>query len=52
MIRTGKSNIQTERSTQKTILEAAVTVGIDDAAHMKLAISENNIAQGDYKANL
>ena len=33
-------------------MEAAVTAGIDDASHMKLAILENKIAQGDYKANV
>ena len=33
-------------------MEAAVTAGIDDAAHMKLAILENEIAQGDYEANV
>ena len=52
MIRTGQANIQTARATQKTILEAAVTAGIDVAAHMKLAILENEIAQGDYEANV
>ena len=52
MIRTGKANIQTARETQKIILEASVTVGIDDAAPMKLAILENEIAQGDYEANV
>ena len=32
-------------------MEVAVTVGIDDAVCMKLAISENDIAQGEYEAN-
>ena len=49
MIRTGQSNIQTARETQKIILEAAVAAGIDDAAPMKLPILENEIAQGDYE---
>ena len=52
MIRTGQAKIQTARETQKTILEAVVTAGINDAAHMKLAILENKIAQGDYQANV
>ena len=52
MIRTGQANIQTARATQKTILEAAVTAGINDADHMKLAILVNKITQGDYKANV
>ena len=52
MIRTGQYNIHTDRSTQWTILEEAVTVGIDDAAPIKLAILENDISQGDYKANV
>ena len=48
-IRTCQANIQAARVTQRTILEAAVTTGIDDAAPMKLAILENEIAQGDYE---
>ena len=52
MIITGQSNIQNASETQKIILEAEVTAGIDDAASMKLAILENNISQGDYEANV
>ena len=52
MIRTGQSNIQTAKETQKIILEAADTVGIGGASPMKLAILENAIAQGEYEANL
>ena len=52
MIRTGQANIQTARETQKIILEAAVTAGIDDTAPMKLAILENVIAQCEYEANV
>ena len=52
MIRTGQSNIQTARETQKFILEAAGTAGIDDTSPMKLAMLENAIAQGEYKANV
>ena len=49
IIRTGQSDIQTARETQKTILEATVTAGNDDADPMKLGILENKIAQGDYE---
>ena len=52
MIRTGQAKIQTARETQRTIMEAAVTVDIDDTAHMKLAILDNEISHGDYKANV
>ena len=38
MIRTVQANIQTARETQKIILEAAVTAGIDDANPMKKTI--------------
>ena len=52
MNRTGQANIHTERETQKIILEAVVTAGIDDAAPMKLEILENAIAQGGYEKNV
>ena len=52
MTRTGQAKIHTEKETQKIILEAAVTAGIDDTAPMKLAILENAIAQGEYEANV
>ena len=52
MIRIGQSNIHTFGATQSTILEAEVTAGIDDAAPMKKSILENEIAQGNYKANV
>ena len=52
MTRTGQTNIQTARETQKIILEAAVNAGIDDAAPMKLAMLENAITQGEYEANV
>ena len=51
-IRTGQANIQTARTTQRTILEASVTAVIDDADPAKLEILENEIAQGDYKQNV
>ena len=49
---TGQANKQTARETQRTILEASVTAGIDDSDPMKLEMLENYIAQGDYKANV
>ena len=52
MIRIGQFNIKNTRETQRTILESAVTPGIDDTSPMKLAMMENKIAQGNYKANL
>ena len=52
MIRTGQANIHTARETQKIILEAAVTAGIDDAAPMNLSILENAIVQGEYEVNV
>ena len=51
-IRTVLANIYTDKATQRTILEAAVAAGIDDADTMKLPILENDISQGDYKANV
>ena len=52
MTRTGQANIQNTRTTQRTILESAVIAVIDDAAPMKLATLENEIAQDDYEANV
>ena len=52
MIRTGQANIQTSRATHRTIMVAGFTAGINDAAPMKLAILDNEIAQDDYKQNL
>ena len=49
MIRTGQANIQNFRAIQRTILEFAVTATIDDTAPTKLAILENETAQGDYE---
>ena len=49
MIRTDQDKIHTARETQKTILEEAVTAGIDDTAPTKLEILENEITQGDYE---
>ena len=52
MIRTGQANIQIAKETQKIILEAAVTAGINDTAPMKLEMFENAIVQGEYEANV
>jgi hypothetical protein len=48
MIRNGQMNIQRARKAQETILEAApVQAGLDMEAPMKLALLQNEIAQGD-----
>ena len=47
-----QANINTARATQRNILGASVTAGIGDAAPTKLAILENDIAQGEYEANV
>ena len=52
IIRSGQANIQNARATLRTILEVVVTAGIDDTSPMKLAILENEIANGYYKQNV
>jgi hypothetical protein len=52
MIRNGHINIQTARKAQETILEAAVQAGLDMEALMKLALLQNEIAQGELSANV
>ena len=52
MIRNGQANIQQARRAQEAILESAVTTGNDPDAPMKLAILQNEIAQGDFAANV
>ena len=52
MLITGQANIQPARETQKIILEAEFTAGIDDAYPMKLSILENTIAQSEYEENV
>jgi hypothetical protein len=47
MIRSGQRNIQQARQAQEKILEAAV-LAKDPDAPMKLAILQNEIAQGDF----
>ena len=49
MIRNSQANLQTAQRAQRAILVAAVTAGEADAP-MKLAILENEIAQGDFEA--
>jgi hypothetical protein len=46
MIRNGQLNIQKARQAQETILKASVQTGSDMDAPMKLAILQNEIAQG------
>jgi hypothetical protein len=52
MIRNGQLNIQQARQSQETILKAAVQAGTDTDARMKLAILQNEIAQGEFAASI
>jgi hypothetical protein len=52
MIRNGQMNIHRARKAQETILEAAVQAGLDMEAPMKLALLQNEIAQGEFSANV
>jgi hypothetical protein len=52
MIRAGQLNIQQARKSQQTIPYAAVAAGLDVDAPMKLAILQNEIAQGEFAANI
>jgi hypothetical protein len=52
MIRNGQLNIQQARQPQETILKAAVQAGTDINAPMKLAIPQNEIAQGEFAASI
>jgi hypothetical protein len=52
VIRNGQMNIQSFRTAQETILEAAVQAGLDMGAPMKLALLQNEIAQGGFSANV
>jgi hypothetical protein len=52
MIRNGQMNIQRARKSQETILEEAVQGGLDMEAPMKLALLQNEIAQGEFSANV
>jgi hypothetical protein len=48
MIRKGEMNIQRARKAQEAILDAAVLKADDMEAPMKLAILQNEIAQGGF----
>jgi hypothetical protein len=52
MIRTGQLNIHQSRQAQDTILKASVLARIDMDAPMNLAILQNEIAQGEFAANI
>jgi ribosomal protein L15 len=52
MIRTGQANIQQARTAQQAILQRAVTANVDLDAPMKLAVLQNEIAQGEFTANM
>jgi hypothetical protein len=52
MIRNGQLNIQEDRKAQETILKAAVQAVTDMEAPMRLAILQNEIAQGEFAASI
>jgi hypothetical protein len=52
MVRTGQANIHQARIDQVTVLRQAVNEGLDPEAPMKLAILQNEIAQGVFAANV
>jgi hypothetical protein len=52
MIRNDHMNIQRAQKAQETILDAAVLAGLDMEAPMKLALLQNEIAQGEFSANI
>jgi acetylglutamate synthase len=52
MIQTGQLNIQGVQRAQETILLVSVTSSIDLEALMKLAILQNEIAQGEIAINI
>jgi hypothetical protein len=45
-------NLQQARRAQRLILQAAVAVGNDLDAPMKIAILDNDIAQGEFESSL
>jgi hypothetical protein len=51
-LRYGQMNIQRALKAQDTILEAAVQAGLDMEAPMKLALPQNEIAKGEFSANV
>jgi hypothetical protein len=52
MIRNGQLNIQQDLQAQETILKDAVQAGTDMDAPMRLAILQNEIAQGEFSASI
>jgi hypothetical protein len=52
MIRNGQLNIKQARQAQDTILKATVQTGTYMDAPMKLAILQNEIAQGEFAASI
>jgi hypothetical protein len=52
MIRNCQLNIQRARLAQETILKATVQAGTDMEAQMRLAVLQNEIAQGKFSANI
>jgi hypothetical protein len=52
MIRNDHLNIQQDQQAQETILKAAVQAGTDMDAPMRLAILQNEIAQGEFSASI
>jgi hypothetical protein len=52
MIQNGQLNIKQARQAQENILKAAVQAGKDMDAPMKLAILQNEIAQGEFSASI
>jgi hypothetical protein len=52
MISNGQLNIQRVRLVQETILKAAVQAGTDMDAPTRIEILKNEIAQGEFAANI
>jgi hypothetical protein len=52
MIRNGQLNIHRARQAQDTILKASVQAGTNMDAPMKLAILQNDIAQGEFATSI
>jgi hypothetical protein len=52
IMRNGQMNIQRARKARETILETAVQGGLDMDAPMKLALLQNEIAQGEFSENV
>jgi hypothetical protein len=52
MIRTGQANLEQARIAQQVILQRAVDAGVDPDAPMRLAILNNEIAQGAFEQNV